>query len=231
MAKTPPPPSPKGVYYPKSKYSKAKSAGQGEFITKVKKEDYKGFYVKTFDKKYFAGKSPLETGIELEKVSNHNKDHNEIYALGLGILGAAIAGFFRKKPTKSEKENGVAKRYFVQDLNNNKIVETDKPTYAQTKLTTPNRFFAEVDWIIKGPAKDTMFGNYPFEGAESKNKKTIQALEKTMPGISTFVKDYAYLVEEPVVVQPQDLTTETFIQLDPDIQLENDRKANFDLRK
>ena len=94
-----------------------------------------------------------------------------------------------------------------------------------------NNTFAEIDWIIKGPAEDTMFGKYPFEGAESRNRKAIQALEKTMPGISTFVTDYRYLVEEPVVVQPQDMTSETFTELDISTQLENDRKANFDTKE
>ena len=89
----------------------------------------------------------------------------------------------------------------------------------------------EVDWIIKGPAEDVMFGNYKYEGAESKNKKTIQALETTMPGISTFVTDYKYLVEDPIITQPQELASQTFTQQDIDTQLENDRKANFDLRK
>ena len=218
-------------YYPKSKYSKPKSAGQEEFVLKTTREYYKGYYVETFNKKYFAGTSPL-SGIELEKVKEHQLGLDEGIPFAFGILASSLAGFFNKKPTNSEKQTGVAKRYFVQDLNDNKIVETDRTTYAQTKLQVPNRNFAEVDWIIKGPAKDAMFGNYPFEGAESKNKKTIQALNKIMPGISTFITDYAYLVEEPVVVvQQQEKTSQTFIQRDLDIQLDNDRKANFDTRE
>ena len=218
-------------YYPKSKYTKAKSAGQGEFVVRETQEYYEGLYVETFNGKYFAGSSPLATGIELEKVKDHQLLLDEGIPFGFGILANSLAGFFNKKPTNSEKQTGVAKRYFVQDLNDNKIVETDRATYAQTKLQVPNRNFAEVDWIIKGPAKDAMFGNYPFEGAESKNKKTIQALNKTMPGISTFVTDYKYLVQEPVIVQPQDKTSQTFVEQDFNTQVENDRKANFDTRK
>ena len=53
-----------------------------------------------------------------------------------------------------------------------------------------------------------------------------------MPGISTFVTNYTYLVEEPVVAaQQQEKTSETFIERDVDIQLDNDRKANFDTRE
>jgi hypothetical protein len=216
-------------YLPENKYTKPKAAGANEFIIRGTSIFYKGLYVETYTKTYYAGKSPMETEVVLQKVSNHKNGHNEIYLAGIGLLGTAIAGFFKKTLTKSEKENGIAKRYFVQDKNDNKIAETDKATYNQTKLSVPNRNFAEVDWIIKGPAEDKMFGNYPFEGAESKNRKTIQALETTMPGISTFVTDYKYLVEEPApLAQP---TSQTFNVTDADTQLENDRKANFDYRK
>jgi hypothetical protein len=220
-------------YYPKSKYSKAKSAGPGEFVEKKTRKEYKGTFVKTFDEKYFAGSTPMSPGIELEKVKDHQRGLDEGLPFLFGILAGSLGGFFKKKPTKSEKENGVTKRYFVQDLNNNKIVETDKVTYNQTKLTVPNRKFAEVDWIIKGPSEDMMINGYPFEGSESKNKKTIQALEKSMLGISAFITDYKYLVEEPAVtqVQAQQALPQTLIVLDANTQLENSRKANFDLRK
>ena len=217
-------------YIPKSKYKKAKSTSGGEFVGLESKEPYKGFYIETYNGKYYGGKTPEENGPELIKEKKLAEQIAMLVGLGASIPGL-LAGVFIKKPTQSEIEKGVTKRNFIQDKNNNKIIETDPDTYAQAKGTLANNVFAQVDWIIKGPAKDSMFGNYLFEGAESKNKKTIQALEKTMPGISTFITDYTYLVEEPVVVQPQDLTSETFVQLDPDIQLENDRKANFDLRK
>ena len=218
-------------YYPKSKYSKPKAAGQEEFVVKKTQEYYKGSYVKTSDNKYYSGKSPLDTEVELEKVKDHQKGLDEGIAFLYGILAGSLGGFFAKKPTQSEKEKGVAKRYFVQDKNNNKIVETDKATYLQTQKEVVNRNFAEVDWIIKGPAEDMMFGKYPYEGAESKNKKAIQALESQMKGISTFITDYKYLVEDPITTATPEVTSQTFIQPEGDTQLENSRKANFDLRK
>lgn len=217
-------------YQPKGSYRKPKSTSGGEFIELESKKPYKGFYIQDYKGKYYGGKTPEEGGPQLQKESKLKDQIAMLVGLGALVPGL-LAGFFKKKPTQSEKDKGVTKRNFIRDNNTGKIIETDPDTYEQAKEALANSTFAQIDWIIKGPAKDMMFGNYPFEGAESKNKKTIQALEKTMPGISTFVKDYAYLVEEPVVVQPQDLTTETFIQLDPDIQLENDRKANFDLRR
>jgi len=218
-------------YYPEVKYTKPQSAGPGEFVEAQTQQYYKGLYVKTSDNKYFAGSSPIDTGIELEKVKDHANGLDEGIPFIFGILAGSVGGFFAKKLTKSERENGIAKRYFVQDRNDNKILETDKTTYLQTKKQVANRNFLEVDWIIKGPAEDKMFGNYPFEGAESKNKKAIQALESQMKGISTFITDYKYLVEEPVLAQQQQLTSQSFTEQDADTQLQNDRKANFDLRK
>jgi len=220
-------------YYIEAKYSKPKSAKLGEFITMQTKEDYKGMYVKTYDNKYFSGKSPMDTEEELEKIIDERARTEPESSVNIlfGILAGSLGGFFKKKPTQSEKEKGVTKRYFVQDRNNNKIVETDKATYLQTQKQVANRNFMEVNWNIKGPAENQMFGNYPFEGAESKNKKTIQALESQMKGISTFITDYKYLVEDPATTQKPQLTSETFTEPDAATQLENDRKANFDLRK
>jgi len=214
-------------YIPKGSYRKAKATTGDEFVELVSREWYKGFYIQDFKGNFYGGKTPGENGPELEKIPNAPLG----IPLGLLALTGLLAGFFKKKPTQSEKEKGVTKRNFIQDKNNSKIIETDPDTYQQAKETLVNNVFAEVDWIIQGPAEDKMFGKYPYEGAESKNRKTIQALEKTMPGISTFVTDYKYLVEEPVTVQPQDLTSQTFAEQDPVTKLENDRKANFDTRK
>ena len=211
-------------YIPEGRYRKPKSTDGTKFVEVVSRKPYKGFYIETYKGKYFGGKTPEEGGPELQKILQIN------FAIPSGLLGL-LAGFFKKKPTQSEKDKGVTKRNFIQDKNNGKILETDPDTYTQAKGTLVNSIFAEVDWIIKGPAEDQMFGKYPFEGAESKNRKTILALENTMPGISTFITDYSYLVEDPTEVQKSALTTETFTELDSNTQLENSRKANFDTRK
>ena len=117
----------------------------------------------------------------------------------------------------------------MQTKRDNKIVEVTKNNYQDAKKALPNQNFAEVDWIIKGPAEDKMFNGYPYKGAESKNREAIQALEKQIPGISTFITDYKYLVEEPQQQRP--LSSQTIVQKDEQVQLDNDRKANFDLRK
>ena len=230
-------------YVPEGRYRKAKSTSGSDFVELESREPYKGFYIETYKGKFYAGKTPEENGPELVKEKKLAEQVAMLVGLGAMIPGL-LAGFFKKKPTQSEKKKGVTKRNFIQDKNDKKIIETDTDTYVQAKITLVNSTFAEVDWVIGGPANDVMFGKYLYEGAESKNKKTIQALEKTMPGISTFVTDYKYLVEDVTtttesiqaatkagVVQPASNQTETLLVQDPDTQLENSRKANFDLRK
>jgi len=212
------------IYLPKGSYREARSTNGTEFIELVSRKPYKGFYIEDSQGNFYGGKTPEEDGLDLEKI---NKGP---IGIPFGLLGL-FAGVFKKKLTQSEKDNGVTKRNFIQDKNNNKIIETDLDTYTKAKSTLVNNIFAQVDWIIKGPAENQMFGNYPFEGAESKNKKTIQTLESQMKGISTFITDYKYLVEDPAATQKPTLTTQTFTELDANTQLENDRKANFDLRK
>jgi len=206
-------------YIPKGSYRKVKSTNGDEFIEVLSKKLYKGFYIEDLKGNFYGGSTPQENGPELVKIPR----------LGSAKPGL-VGGFFINKVTQSEREKGVLARYFIQDKNNNKITEVDKPTYLQAQKNLVNTNFAQTDWIIKGPAENQMFGNYPFEGAESKNKKTIQALESQMKGISTFITDYKYLVEDPATTQKPQLTSETFTELDAATQLENDRKANFDLR-
>jgi hypothetical protein len=221
----------KGVYYPKTRYTEPKSAAPGEFVVKSTQETYKGTYVETFDSKYYGGTSPLDTGVELEKVKESQAGLDEGRPDYFGVLAELGGSVLKRLLTKGEKSKGVAKRYFVQDKNNNKIVETDRANFLQTQQQVMSRRFAEVDWIVKGPAEDKMFGKYKYEGAESKNRKTIQDLEKQIPGISTYITDYRYLVEEPVRASQQLLTRETIVERGEDVTLENSRKASFDTRK
>jgi len=145
-------------------------------------------------------------------------------------VAGLLVGFFKPKLKKGDREKGVTKRYFIQDKRTNKIIETDLETYQESR-SLPSKRFETADWIIKGPAEDKLINGYPFEGAASKNKKTIQALESQMPGISAFVTDYSLLVEEPVNPKENELSSQTIVVEDSLVALENSRKANFDSRK
>ncbi len=214
-------------YVPESRYSEPKSTPGGDFVVKETGEDYKGSYIELFDGKFLSGTKPEENGAELvELTPNYLEDLMPAAVVVAGLL----AGFFKPKLKRGDREKGKTKRYFVQDKRTNKIIETDLETY-QLSQNIPSKRFAAVDWIIKGPAENQIMNGYPFEGAASKNKKAITAVEKQIPGISTFVTDYSLLVEEPVSATANELSSNTVTLKDPDIVLENSRKANFDLRK
>jgi hypothetical protein len=142
-----------------------------------------------------------------------------------------LKGFFKFKPKKGDSRRGITQRFFIQPKTTQKISEVDLDTYTQAQNQLINYNFAQVDWIIKGPAEDQNFNGYLYEGAASKNQKAIQALESQMPGISTFVTNYSELVEEPVSKVDTALESQIIKVEDPLTELDNSRKANFDLRK
>ena len=217
------------MFRPKTTYTKPKSTSGGEYREKLSGKDYRGFYIKNNREQYFAGKSPEDNGVELEKIEKGSTLLQQLAPVGMSLLMMIFTKLFKPTPTSGQSKSGVLPRYFVQDKTNNKIAETDKQSYQEAQLI-PTVRTVQTDWIIAGPAEDKNFNGYPFEGAASKNKKAIQALEKQMPGISTFITDYSFLVEDPATNQ-KPLLTSTEVEKDPLIQLENDRKANFDLRK
>lgn len=213
-------------YIPESRYDKPKTTSGGEFAIAATGDDYRGSYFKTFDGKYYSGTRPEENGAELVEITpNYLEDLMPAAITAAGLL----VGYFVAKLKKGDKEKGKTKRYFLQDKRKGKIIETDLETYQQSQ-SLPSTIRVEMDWIIKGPAEDKIINGYPFEGAASKNKKTVLALEKQIPGISTFVTDYSFLVEEPVNPKEKELTSQTVVEEDPLIELQNSRKANFDKR-
>jgi len=214
-------------YMPEFNYKKPKSTSGGEFVIKKTGDEYKGQYIETAEKKYYSGAKPEDNGLELEKITpNYLEDLMPLVPNILGLL----KGFFKLNLKKGDKEKGKTKRYFIQLKTSQKITEVDKDTYIRVKAL-PGYNLTQTDWIIKGPAEDKNFNGYPFEGAASKNKKAINALEPQMPGISTFITDYSFLVEDPVTNQKPVLSSTTEVEKDPLVDLENSRKANFDLRK
>ena len=214
------------MYIPEGSYKKPVYTLGFTFVDMETKESYRGFLIEDSLGKFYSGKSPGNDNRRLEKV-----DIKIPEGLKSGLKGIAktlAMGLANKLISKLERQNGKTKRYFVQDKNSNKIAETDKTTYNQAKVDLVNHNFSEVDWILTGPAEDKTFGSYVYEGAASKNKKAIQALESQMKGISNFVTDYAYLVEDTNGTTKQQMDTNTISIKDPNTELDNSRKANFD---
>jgi hypothetical protein len=218
-------------YIPKASYTEPKYTSGGEYKTKDTGEDYIGFYIEASRGKYYSGKSPQQGGAEILKVQTEGIVNKGAKAKVFALLLTLAKGFFKPKLSSIDRERGFTIRYFIQDKNDNKIVEVDRETYLEAQKELLNKRFIEVNWTLKGPAENSVIAGYPYEGAASKNRKAITAVEKQMPGISTFVKDYSLLVEEPIPATANELSSNTVTLEDPLVELENRRKANFDTRK
>lgn len=218
-------------YIPKSSYTEPKYTLGREYTIKDTGEEYVGYYIEASRGKFYSGKSPQQGGGELLKIEKERLINQGAKAGIFALLATLAKGFFKPKMSSIDKERGFTIRYFIQDKNNNKIVETDRETYLEAQKELLNNRFVQVNWTIKGPAENSVIAGYPYEGAASKNRKAIAAVEKQIPGISTFITDYSLLVEEPVPATVNELSSNIVTLKDPDIALENSRKANFDTKK
>lgn len=236
---TPPsdPPVPKKntelpYYMPKSRFSEPLSTSGNEYVIKDTGEPYTGFYIETYKGTYFAGKTPEENGAEIV-LAEENPGLVDRFNVSFSLLQNLAISFI---PTLSglQKLLGKATRHFVQDKKTGKITETDEETAQQISEqipgNLPNYRVASVEWVTKGPAEDKVINGYPYEGAASKNKKAIEALEKQMPGISSIVTNYADLVEDPVGRKTTAVDTKKVEEKPLTDQLGNLRKASFDTR-
>jgi hypothetical protein len=222
-------------YLPQSKYKKAKRTAGGEFLVKVTGEGYKGFYIETYRKQYFAGETPEQNGVELEKIERAEKvesipELNKFLNIGISLL-TLLQSAFKKQLSQDEIDKGIAKRYFVQDNRDKKISETSEEIFEQGKESIPDFIYKEIPWNISNPADDIVINGAKFQGSESRNKETIMNLEKDIPGISKFVTDYRYLIPEktlPTVVEQDSVQTQ--VVKDPYARQQDFRKANFDTK-
>jgi hypothetical protein len=244
---TPPPPPPPSdppvpkrdteltYYIPKSRITEPQSAQEGEFLIKDTGEPYQGSYIETYKGTYFAGKTPEENGVELVPAEeNPALERRNVLGGNLDLLLLNLAIAFKPSLSDLQKLLGKATRHFVQNKKTGKIVETDEETAQQISEqvsgSLPNYAVASVEWVTKGPAEDKIVNGYPYEGAESKNRKAIETLEKQIPGISTFVTNYAELVVEPVSRKANAVDTKKVEEKPLTDELGNLRKASFDTK-
>jgi hypothetical protein len=230
-------------FIPKSRYKKAKHSNGNQFVVASTGESYKGFYIEDSRGNFIAGKTPEERGPELQAIEPPSNITSE-------IVGGTKVGVVQRELTQREITQGTIKRYFTQEVHSRNILEVPLEEYIQDRQDTLRKKVVELDWRIKGPSEDGLFGKYPYQGAASRNRRTVLDLENTMPGISSYIQDYRYLVQEPQNQTntqtgtgtqqtlagniPTGTEVTTTVQQSPEnplISLENSRKANFDTRK
>lgn len=171
------------MYLPKAKYSDPIYT-RGDFLETEDGRPYTGWYFKTFSGDYYTGKEPLSTSAILLEQEGTGGD--------LNITKRFVSK--KVKPTSDEYSEGVFKRYFVQDKRNTSIIEVNKEDYLYY-INLSHLQGTTVDWDLTTPAENVQKGPYTYFGSESKNKESVLEAEKTINGLSEYIKDYKEFVE------------------------------------
>ena len=95
-------------------------------------------------------------------------------------------------PTPGDYKTGLMKRYFLKNTITNKIIESDKNFY-QKDIRSKKLYIQKlvIKWVITKPVKDIFNQGYVFEGAATRNKKTVMKANLEMKGIIDYITDYA----------------------------------------
>lgn len=164
---------------PSSKYSKPKHTPGGEFT--LDEKEYTGWYVVTYQNKYFTGKF-------IDDLSR------EIFPIVKNSTKPKILTSETITPSIQDRNQGKMTRYFLQNKNNLSIIEVTKNTFVSIRDASKFRKI-QLDWKIRGPLENVNKGPYIYYGALHQNRETVLKAELNAPGISTFIKDYSEFVE------------------------------------
>ncbi len=75
-----------------------------------------------------------------------------------------------------------------------KIVEIDKTSFDTLNTGLPSHIVVgQMEWYTAGPLYDISSLNMTQEGTTTKNARELNNLEKTLPGIKSYVRDLTFL--------------------------------------
>lgn len=170
------------MYLPKSKYKEPKYT-QGLEFTDFNRKPYVGWYFETYKEEFYSGKEPSTGNRRLFPIQADSTVNN-IDKFTPQII----------TPTPSDYLKGDFIRYFLQDKRTKKIIEVKKEKYNllldKTYITGTT-----VNWVLKKPAENIFVDKYMYEGAISRNKKSVIEAEKLLPTLSNYIKAYDQFVE------------------------------------
>ena len=141
--------------------------------------------IETFDGRLFLGE---EFSPDAQELSNSDQLETLSFSARDSIFKTQI-----QMPSEKDYKQGIFKRYFMQDKRTKNINEISKDTYRSMGPTIYLELL-EVEWDLKPPAKDVYFKGKKYEGAESRNKKTIAKASKDIIGLSQYIRDYSQYV-------------------------------------
>lgn len=183
-------------YFPKSQYKLKYTPGK-QFRLITTKEEYKGWYIKTSRNSFYTGTEPTPDAKELERIS-----FGEL--VGDAVSNLADAALLILAQKALQLALGAIDRFFAKNKRTKKIIEITRDeiyTYSQNPLYEVGK----LTWTIIGPAEDQVINGYKYEGAISKNKKAVEELDKTLPGIKNTVTNYKQLVVDSARIREEKL--------------------------
>lgn len=167
------------MYYPKSEILSISYTNGNQFLVKSNKKEYIGDYYITNDNRIFSGKEYSSSTQELVPIVEKIILRSESKAYG----------FHYAMPSDKEYDKGFFTRYVVKRVNSGfeTILEVDQTEYERAKkdpLYTAEKFI----WKLTGPLYTTPEG---IPGIVNSNQKTLEGLEKTIPGITNYFTNLA----------------------------------------
>ena len=167
------------MYYPKSEILLVSTTSGREFLVKKTKKPYTGDYYITNDGKLFSGKEYTVNTQELIPIVQKIivKNEKESY------------GFHYAMPSEDDYSKGSFTRYTIKRVNSGfeTILEVDQTEYERASKD-PLYTAVKFSWKITGSLYTTPEG---IPGIVNTNQKTLENLEKTIPGISNYFTNLA----------------------------------------
>lgn len=168
------------MYIPKNQYKVKETYGNE--IVKPDGTSFVGSYIETtagdlYEGNTLEGSKTNLFAVELKEDSTGiDRPYNDYYG-----------------PTVDDYKNGSYIRYFTQDKRSKKITEMNQDQWLEkSKLKYINP--GQLTWLLLGPVEDGKYNGISYKGTSTKNKETVDKLEKDYPGIKRFFSDTSEFV-------------------------------------
>ena len=140
-------------------------------------------------------KDQPESVIEYNKISDIEIDYKSFNTYNVAI-------------TKENINNGYVDRFIIKRANDNVFYEVNSDTYDMytNEDIDPVLYLAvKFKWYITGNINDVRQGNILIPGVPSNNYKELQTAEKTVPNITSYLKDLLQYYVDNDNVTPKDI--------------------------
>jgi hypothetical protein len=190
------------MYYPKSRIQENLYSSGGEFIYLNTGQPFQGFYHKTYDGRFFEGKTHDFNSSELKSVSTAiTSAQTQPVNLGSMIYDKASSGAYTylktmktpasyyPSPDENDYKRGYIIRYFIKKANGaaSTIQEVSSET-AREAVKNPLYISTNLEWKISGPISDDNSDPMnPVKGVKDTNQRILIKKEREFSGISRYL--------------------------------------------